>query len=159
RRGVRTGDGEHLRVRRLHEGPAVLRAQAAGEDDFAVFRQSLADGRQRLLDSRVDEPASVHEPEIGAVVARSDRVALRALLRQDTLRVVQRLRTAERNEADARNGWGAGLHGWIEACALREISTLQCSDCAALAQTGESALLVVVGRGGTGRAEAWKGKG
>jgi hypothetical protein len=45
-----------------------LRAEATGHDDFAVFRERLADRVQRFLDCRIDEAARVDDDEIGVVV-------------------------------------------------------------------------------------------
>ena len=101
-RRVRPGDRQHLRVRVAHERAAVLGAQASGDDDLAVFGQRLADRVERFRDGRVDEAAGVDDDQVGAVVGRRDRVALGAQLGQDLLGVDQRLRAAERDEADAR---------------------------------------------------------
>jgi hypothetical protein len=43
--GVRPGYREHLRMRGAHEGATFLGAEAAGDDDPAVFGQRLADRR------------------------------------------------------------------------------------------------------------------
>ena len=99
---VRAGHGEHLRMRLAHEGAAVLRAEAAGDDHLAVLGERLADRVERFRDRGVDEAAGVDDDEVGAVVGRRDRVALGAQLREDLLGVDERLRAAERDEADAR---------------------------------------------------------
>jgi hypothetical protein len=44
-------------MRGADEVPAFLGAEAAGDDDLAVFGQRLADRGQRLVDSGVDEAA------------------------------------------------------------------------------------------------------
>ena len=101
-RRVRPGDGQHLRVRFADEAAAVFRAEAAGDDHLAVLRERLADGVERFGDGGVDEAAGVDDDEIGARVGPVDRVALGAQLREDHLRIDERLRAAERHEADAR---------------------------------------------------------
>ena len=108
-RRVRAGDGEHLRVRFADEAAAFLGAQAAGDDDLAVLVQRFADRVERFGDRRIDEAAGIDDDEVGAVVRRRDGVALGAQLRQDALGIDERLRTAERDEADAR---GSGARDW-----------------------------------------------
>jgi hypothetical protein len=76
-RRMRTGDGEDTRVRVANERSAFLRAEAAGDDDLAVFRERLTDRIERLLDGRVDEAARVDDDEVGSRVARRDRIGLR----------------------------------------------------------------------------------
>ena len=95
-------------MRFAHERAAVLGAQAAGDDHLAVLGQRLADGVERFRDGGVDEAAGVDDDEVGAVVVGRDRVALGAQLREDLLGIDERLRAAERHEADAR-GLGGGL--------------------------------------------------
>ena len=89
-----------------HERAAVLGAEAAGDDHLAVLGQRFADRVERLGDRGVDEAAGVDDDEVGAVVVGRDRVALGAQLREDLLGIDERLRAAERDEADAR---AAGL--------------------------------------------------
>jgi hypothetical protein len=72
----------------------VFRAKTPGHDHFPVFRQRLADGAERFLDRGFDEAAGVDDDQVGAGVVRRGEVALRAQLREDALRVDQRLRTA-----------------------------------------------------------------
>ena len=107
-RGVRSGHREHFRMRCADERAAVLGAEAAGDDDLAVFGQCLADRGQRLGDRGVDEAAGIDDHQVGAFVARRDRVTLGGQPRQDLLGVDQRLRAAERDEAHARRRCGAG---------------------------------------------------
>ena len=99
---VRSGDREHVRMRVADERAAVLGAEAAGDDHLAVFGERFADRVERFGDGGVDEAAGVDDDEIGAFVGRRDRVALGAQLRDDLLGIDERLRAAERNEADAR---------------------------------------------------------
>ncbi len=98
---VRAGDGEHGRVRRLHD--VTLGAEAAGDDDLAILVERLADGVERFLDGSVDEAAGVDDHQIGIVVARRNLVAFGAQLGQDTLGIRTGFRTAQRNETDSRH--------------------------------------------------------
>jgi hypothetical protein len=72
----------------------LLDAEAARDDDLAVFVERLADRAERFLDRGVDEAAGVDDDEVGAGVGGRGGVALGAQLREDALRVDQRLRTA-----------------------------------------------------------------
>jgi len=82
---VRPGDGEDRGVRFLND--VAFRPETAGDDDFAILGERLADGAERFLDCGVDEAAGVDDDEVGAGVVRRGRVALRAELREDLLRV------------------------------------------------------------------------
>ena len=109
---VRAGDREHLRMDLRDDvvaGGILLRAEATGDDHLAVLGQRLADGIQRLLHGRVDEAAGVDDHEVRAVVGRRRLVAFGAQAREDLLGVDERLRTTERDEADARRR-GADVH-------------------------------------------------
>jgi hypothetical protein len=64
---------------------ALLRAEAAGDDDLAVLRQRLADRVERFLDRGIDEAARVDDDEVGVVVRRGRDIALRTQLRKDAL--------------------------------------------------------------------------
>ncbi len=88
-------------MRFADEAAAFPRAQATGDDDLAVLVQRFADRVERFGDGRIDEPAGIDDDEIGAVVRGRDRVAFGAKLRQDLLGIDERLRTPERDEADA----------------------------------------------------------
>src|SRR3954471_14494784 len=81
---------------------AFLGAEAAGDDDLAVFGERLADRVERFLDRRVDEAAGVDDDEVGAGVVGRGGVALRAQLREDALGIDQRLRTTERDKSYLR---------------------------------------------------------
>jgi hypothetical protein len=70
-------------------------AQTAGNDDLAILRERLADGAKRFLHRRIDEAAGVDDDEVCAGVVRRSGIALGAKLREDLLRVDERLRTAE----------------------------------------------------------------
>ena len=111
-RGVRPGDGQHLRV---HAGDQVFaalvpRAEAAGHDDPAVFCQRLADRVERLFNRRVDEAAGVDDDEVSAFVRRAGGVALGGELRDDQFGIDQRLGTAQGHESHRRSG-GTGSGG------------------------------------------------
>ena len=98
--GLRSGDGEHVRV--LLADDLGLGAEAAGDDDPAVFRQGVADGVERLVAGRIEEAAGVDDDQIGAVMLARDLVALGAQPRDDALGIDQRLRATEADETDAR---------------------------------------------------------
>jgi hypothetical protein len=89
---LRAGDGEHRRMRVPYL--AFLCAQAPGDDHLAVAGERLADGAERLLDRGVDEAAGVDDDEVGAGVVGRGGVALGAQLREDALRVDERLGAA-----------------------------------------------------------------
>ena len=102
-------------MRVANEVAAFLGAEAAGDDHLAVFVQRLADRVERLRDGGVDEAARVDDDQVRAVVRRRDRIAFGAQLRQDLLGIDERLRAAERHEADARwrggRTFARGCHG------------------------------------------------
>ena len=108
---VGPGDREHLRVGVADQRAILLGAEAAGDDHLAVRGQCLADRLERLLDGRVDEAAGVDDHQIRPLVGRHDRVALGLELGEDLLGVDQRLRAAERHEADGGRGIGARCVG------------------------------------------------
>jgi hypothetical protein len=108
---MRAGDGKHPGMGLAHDVP--LGAEAAGDDHLAVFVQGFADRLERLLHRRVYEAAGVDDDEVGVAVRRRDEIAFGAQLRQDALRIDERLGTAERDEAYFR-GRGYGHCGVTE---------------------------------------------
>src|SRR6185503_1094765 len=94
------GDGEH-RGMDVADG-LVAHAEAARDDHPAVLVERFADRVERLFDRGVDEAAGVHDDEVGVAVARRGGIAFGAQLREDALRVDERLGTAERDETDFR---------------------------------------------------------
>ena len=66
----------------------------------AASRERFADCIEGFIDRGVDEPAGVDHDEVGGFVGRRDLVAFGAQLREDALRVDERLGTAEAHEAD-----------------------------------------------------------
>ncbi len=88
-----------------------LDAHATRDDDAAVLGQGLADGVEALLLGAVEEAAGVDDHDVGAGVVGGDLVALGAELGDDALAVDQRLRAAERDEADLRRGFGRAQGG------------------------------------------------
>jgi hypothetical protein len=108
---MRAGDGEDLRMHAGNQVPATLAlgAEAAGDDDLAVLGERLADRLERFLDGGVDEAAGVDDDEVGVLVGRARRIAFGPQLREDEFGVDQRLRAAERHEADRRRGRGRHL--------------------------------------------------
>jgi hypothetical protein len=101
---MRAGDGQDTRMRLAHEFATVLRAEAAGDDHLAVLVQRFADGVERFGDGGVDEAAGVDDDEVRPVVRRGDHVSFGAQLRENLLRIDERLRATERDEAHARCG-------------------------------------------------------
>ncbi len=99
---VRTGNREHRGMRASHD--IALGAEAAGHDDPAVLVQGLADRCQRFLDRRVDKAAGVDHHQVGIGVLTDNFIALGAQLRQDVLRIDQRLGTAETDESHPWRG-------------------------------------------------------
>ena len=73
---------------------ALLRAKAPGHHDLAVLGERFTDGLERLLDCGIDEAAGVYDDEIGARVGRGRGIAFGAQLREDALRIDERLGTA-----------------------------------------------------------------
>ena len=61
---------------------------------------AVADGVERFRLRAVEEAAGVDDHEVGALVLARELVALRAQPRDDALGIDQRLRAAERDEAD-----------------------------------------------------------
>ena len=96
--GVRPGHRQHLGMCLTHD--VALGAQAAGDDHLAVLRQCLAYGLERLLHRRIDEAAGVDHHQVGSLVGGRNGITLGAQLRQDALRIDQRLGAAERDESD-----------------------------------------------------------
>jgi hypothetical protein len=82
----------------------VLGAQAAGDDDLAVFGQGLADGVQAFLDRIVDEAAGVDDDQVGALEGLGGLVALGAELREDEFGVGQGLGAAQADKPIRGNG-------------------------------------------------------
>ena len=81
-----------------------LGAEAAGDDDAAVFRQRVADGVERLVARRIQEAAGVDDDQVGAVMLARDLVAFGAQPRDDALGIDERLRASEADETDAWSG-------------------------------------------------------
>ena len=79
RHGMRPGDGQHFRMHAANDVIArriLFCAEAAGNDDLAVFGQRLADGVERLLDRGIDEAAGIDDHQIGTLVGRRNEVTL-----------------------------------------------------------------------------------
>jgi len=97
---LRTADRQHARVRLADHVRAL--AQAAGNDDFTVLGDRLADRVQRFGHGRIDEAAGVDHDHVGCIVALHDVIALDKQLGEDALGVDQRLRATEADETDFR---------------------------------------------------------
>ncbi len=111
--GMRTGDGEHLRMHVAHDfipRRVLPGAEAAGDDDLAVFRQRFADGVERFLDRGIDEAAGIDHHEVSTVISAGDFITLGAQPGQDLFRVGRRLGAAQRHEADGRRAGGSSRH-------------------------------------------------
>jgi hypothetical protein len=96
---VRTGNGQHRRVRRLDD--VALGAEAAGDDDLAVLVECLADGVERFLDGGINEAAGVDDDQIGIIVIWGNFVTLGAQAGKDQFGVGTGFRAAQ---ADKANG-------------------------------------------------------
>ena len=96
--GLRPGNGEDVRA--VFADEVGLDAKTAGNDDFAVLPQRLADGVERFGDRFVDKAAGIDDDEVGVVVTVGDGVAVGADLGEDALGIDQRFRAAEADEAD-----------------------------------------------------------
>ena len=109
--GVGARDAEHLRAVVQHVVAAVgllAAAEAAADDDAAVFGERLGDGVKAFPDGLVDEAAGVDDHDVGVVVARADAVASGEELGDDPLRIDEGLGAAEGNETDDGNLVGHG---------------------------------------------------
>ena len=88
-RGMGASHGEHAGVHFAHQAARFsaagtgLCAQAAGDDDFAVFGQGLADGVQAFLDRVIDEAAGVDNHQIGASKGLGGLITLGPQLGED----------------------------------------------------------------------------
>ncbi|HWA77499.1 MAG TPA: hypothetical protein VG937_34420 [Polyangiaceae bacterium] len=122
---VRAGDGENPRVTRRDD--VGLCAETAGDDDLAVLVQGFADGLKAFIARAVEKTTGVDEDEVSARVIRGDLVALGAQARDDAFAIDQRLRTAERDDADPGlvnlcRGWGGFSHCAAAYSAVRALT-------------------------------------
>ena len=99
--GLRTGDRQHIGV--FLADDLRLGAEAASDDDAAVFRKGGTDGVERLVARRIEEAARIDDDEVGAVMLAGDLVAFGAEPRDDALGIDERLRATKTYETDA---WG-----------------------------------------------------
>ena len=79
-----------------------FRAEAARHDHAAVLGERFADRVERLLARAIQEAAGVDDDDVRAGIVRGRLVTLGAQLAQDSLRIDERLRAAEADEADFR---------------------------------------------------------
>lgn len=98
--GMRTRDGEDLGM--CLPDDISFGAKTAGDNDLAVFGKRFADGIERFFDRSIDESACVDHDQIRILITRRDEVALGSQLRENSLRIHERLRAAQRNETHAR---------------------------------------------------------
>ena len=145
--GLRSGDGEHVRV--LLADDLGLGAEAAGDDDAAVLGHGVADRLERLVAGRIQEPACVDDDQVGAVMLAGDLVAFGAQPCDDALGVDQRLRASEADETDA---WGGG-HGFVlpvfqqqDPAKLQAVRARSCGK-QRLEQDGDSEVILPYGAG------------
>ena len=106
---LRSQNAEHCRVPLHHEIRAVrvlFPAEAPHHDHAAVFTGRFGDRAEALLNRLVDEPAGIHDHEIRIPVVIDDRIAFAPELRNDALRVDERLGAAEGHKTDRRNPTG-----------------------------------------------------
>ena len=111
---LRAGDLQYLRM--AVENLLRLRAQAAGDDDFAVLRERLADGFQRFIHRRIDESAGVDHHQVGRAVTGHHFIPLGTQARQDTFGIDQCFGAAQADKAHFRafafDGFHASFKGW-----------------------------------------------
>jgi hypothetical protein len=107
-RRVRPGDREHARVRLADEAATVFapRHPVTITLPFSASASPIASSDSATAASM--KPQVLTDDEIRAVVRRGDVVALGPQLRQDHFRIDERLRTAERDEADRGCSNGRG---------------------------------------------------
>ncbi|EHM46989.1 hypothetical protein HMPREF0880_02733 [Yokenella regensburgei ATCC 43003] len=97
---VWAGDFQHLRV---HFTDLVdFRAEAAGNNDLAVFIQRFADSFERFLHCAIDKAAGVDDNHIGIIVARHHIITFGTQFGEDAFGVYQVLRATQRDKADFR---------------------------------------------------------
>jgi hypothetical protein len=87
---MRPGHGEHRRMRLYNN--VALGAEAAGDNNLAVFVERFADGVERFLHCRINKAAGIDDDQIGIFVARRNLVAFGAQLGQNALGVRRSLR-------------------------------------------------------------------
>ena len=92
------GDGQHLGMGGAN-GVGFL-AHTAGHDDATIFCDRFADGGKALFLGGIEEPACVDQNHVRTRIVGTHRISVGPQTRQDTLRIHQRFRTAERNHAD-----------------------------------------------------------
>ena len=100
------GNGQHAGVHLFHHVVAILpsaRAQAAGNDDLAVFGQGFADGVEALFHGIVDEAAGIDDDQVCARKGFAGFIAFGRELGQDQFRIGQGLGTPQ---ADKTDFWG-----------------------------------------------------
>ena len=105
-RGMGAGNGQHAGVHLFHHVVAILpsaRAQAAGNDDLAVFGQGFADGVEALFHGIVDEAAGIDDDQVCARKGFAGFIAFGRELGQDQFRIGQGLGTPQ---ADKTDFWG-----------------------------------------------------
>ena len=104
---VGTRDAEDLRHAVQNEVAAVgflPAAEAAADDDAAVFLEGFGDRFETFFNRFVHEAAGVDDHEVGVVVAAPDAVAAGAQFGDDPFRVDERLGAAKRDETDDGDG-------------------------------------------------------
>ena len=105
-RRVRAGDGENFRVNVAHQIiPAIgfFRAQTPRDDNFAVFRQRLANRVQTFFHGIVDKAAGVHDDQIRTLEGFGGLVTFGAELGQNKFGIGQSLGATQTHKTDF---WG-----------------------------------------------------
>ncbi len=75
-------------------------AEAAGDDDLAVFLERFADGIQGFCFGGIQKATGVDDDRVGPLVFGGNAVAFGAQAGQDALAVDQGFRAAQRDHAD-----------------------------------------------------------
>ena len=113
-RGVRASYGQHFGVYVAHQRACFtaahcwLCAQAARNDDFAVFGQRVTNGFKAFLHGLVNKAAGVHNHQVCIGKGFAGGVAFGAELGKDKLRIGQRLGAAQADKADFGGGCVGG---------------------------------------------------
>ena len=104
---VRACHGQDLGV--VFADVVGLGAQAAGDDDLAVFLQGFADGVEAFRLGAVEKPAGVDDHRIAHRVIGRDCVAFGAQARENAFAIDQRFGAAKADHADGRLAVTFGL--------------------------------------------------
>jgi len=98
--GMRASHRQDARMPITHR--VAFRAQTAGDDDFAIRPQRLANRVQRFGYCSVDKAAGIDHHQISSFIARRNAVTFSAQSSQNLFGIDQSLGAAETDKADLR---------------------------------------------------------